>query len=456
MDIKVNANVNNGDVKIISHKKRDIPDVRDVENFHSLLSEVAEGNQKKVDKERNRSGKKDSDVFERTPFGMTFERTQTIDKAPKNTQNLAETQVPVLEFPSPEENSSLGEGNLEYLDPGLVADPELIRLNIEDELPKIDKLPENENLIDEPIPEAKLTQPEENTLTEESNLAYLDPKPVENIVPNSAIDSELVQDLDIDLDRIRLNVDDGNPEVDELPDIELDIDQNGSIDKLTAENRSSRVNNSSQAKESPSGEVKNALVERSSVPASDNGMKVIEPQRKENDQVTVATSDVKETEIKQTLDNDQGLDLLSQDAPKGIVAEQVLQNIGQISDSKVAVAAEKITTVATEIVERIMVSEAVLSAKQEVVISFKEQILPGTQLALSRNGNEIVLNFFVTDSSSLEFLQAGQDALRSFLLNRLDRDTNVNIKLENRPLADERSQEGQEKQKRQQQQEHSR
>lgn len=134
-------------------------------------------------------------------------------------------------------------------------------------------------------------------------------------------------------------------------------------------------------------------------------------------------------------------------------AEQVLSNLTSLSDSRMVVAADRISNIGTAIIERLMVTEAALAAKQEVTIVFKENILPGTQVSITRDGTALSLSFVSVNPNSLEFLQAGQESLRNFLMDRVDRVSNVHIKFEGQHEANDLAQPRQ--QRRQQQDEPS-
>jgi hypothetical protein len=109
--------------------------------------------------------------------------------------------------------------------------------------------------------------------------------------------------------------------------------------------------------------------------------------------------------------------------------EKILANIAGKSDSQSIVAAEPIVKIGNEIVERIMLIQAVSNAKQEVIIAFNDSVLPGTQLSLVREGPSIYLNFFATNSQSFNLLAANHGELRDFLLKQLQDVNVVNIEV---------------------------
>ncbi|MDR0590605.1 MAG: hypothetical protein LBG09_02000, partial [Puniceicoccales bacterium] len=113
-----------------------------------------------------------------------------------------------------------------------------------------------------------------------------------------------------------------------------------------------------------------------------------------------------------------------------IPGEKILANIAEKSDNKSIVAAESIVKIGSEIVERLMLVQAVSHAKQEVIITFKEDtVLPGTQLSVVREGSSIYLDFFAANLQSFNFLTANHSGLRNFLLERLQDVNIVNIEV---------------------------
>ncbi|MDR1906627.1 MAG: type III secretion HpaP family protein, partial [Puniceicoccales bacterium] len=124
-------------------------------------------------------------------------------------------------------------------------------------------------------------------------------------------------------------------------------------------------------------------------------------------------------------------------APLTIVSgEKVLETLGQISDTKIIAPAETISKIGYEIVERLMIAQSVNAVKQEVIIVFKENVLPGTQVSLVREKSELSLMFTTVNTQSMESLTAGQDGLRSFLFEQLKDITAIHIKFEERGSGD--------------------
>jgi hypothetical protein len=124
-------------------------------------------------------------------------------------------------------------------------------------------------------------------------------------------------------------------------------------------------------------------------------------------------------------------------APKEVpiiapLGEKILDTLGQVSNTPIIISAGTISKIGNEIIERLMVIQSVGAAKQEVVIVFKENVLPGTQASIVRDKSELSLVFTTVNAQSMEFLATGHDGLRSHLLEQLKDITTVHIKFEER------------------------
>jgi hypothetical protein len=107
----------------------------------------------------------------------------------------------------------------------------------------------------------------------------------------------------------------------------------------------------------------------------------------------------------------------------------ILETIRQASNPVGPVASTQLARVATEIAERIIVSRNVLDARGEVRITFRQDILPGTEVLVSRNGNQLNVNFVSTVDTSLSFLNTNQAQLREYLGQRLpSNEINITIR----------------------------
>ncbi|MDR2200604.1 MAG: type III secretion HpaP family protein [Puniceicoccales bacterium] len=119
--------------------------------------------------------------------------------------------------------------------------------------------------------------------------------------------------------------------------------------------------------------------------------------------------------------------------PESVVGDKILNTLTQLSDvteTKITNAAESITKIGHEIIERLMIAQAVDAAKQEMIIVFRDNILPGTHLSLVREGSSLSLSFTATNLQSLDFLIANHGELRDFLLGQMKDLSSVNIRVE--------------------------
>jgi hypothetical protein len=97
-----------------------------------------------------------------------------------------------------------------------------------------------------------------------------------------------------------------------------------------------------------------------------------------------------------------------------------------------------------------MVVNAVNSAKQEVVIVFKENVLPSTQVTLVREKSELTLSFTTTNLQSFDLLSANHDGLRNFLLEQLKDLTNIYASFDHKESHDLTQKNSQKRQQQQQ------
>jgi hypothetical protein len=181
--------------------------------------------------------------------------------------------------------------------------------------------------------------------------------------------------------------------------------------------------------------------------AVDDGKEIVAVQTKNSGQntakaeakgtvVAAEKAEILPVEKKKTAESEKGeaeIPVVAKEISVNIVSgEKVLTGLDQISDTKIVVSAEAISKVGNEVIERLVVVQSVNGAKQEVVMAFKDNVLPGTQLSLLREGSVLSLAFTTVNTQSLEFLTAGQDGLRNFLLEQLKDITAVHIKSEGR------------------------
>jgi hypothetical protein len=121
--------------------------------------------------------------------------------------------------------------------------------------------------------------------------------------------------------------------------------------------------------------------------------------------------------------------------PVGYVAvspgEQVLGQVGRVSDpvpaSQIS-ARQTIVEIGNVVAQRILVHEA-SGAKAEVLVQLRETVLPGTEIALLREGTSLRVDFFSRVGESAVFLSQHHGALREYLTQRLEsiKDVKVNV-----------------------------
>lgn len=102
-----------------------------------------------------------------------------------------------------------------------------------------------------------------------------------------------------------------------------------------------------------------------------------------------------------------------------------------VSTSKEPAAAmasrSKISDVATQIADRILVSDPSLDGKQEVRIQLKESVLPGTEVRISKEGGSIRVELTTVNADSYRFLAEQQTGLQDHLKTRLGENVQVQV-----------------------------
>jgi type III secretion system needle length determinant len=92
-----------------------------------------------------------------------------------------------------------------------------------------------------------------------------------------------------------------------------------------------------------------------------------------------------------------------------------------------AASRSKISDVATQIADRILVSDASLDGKQEVRIQLKESVLPGTEVRISKEGGAIRVELATVNADSYRFLAEQQTGLQDHLKSRLGENVQVQV-----------------------------
>ncbi len=142
------------------------------------------------------------------------------------------------------------------------------------------------------------------------------------------------------------------------------------------------------------------------------------------------------------------------DACAGVVpGDTILKNLHKSSEfhhsesiSAYAAKTEAIQTIGGKIVERIIASNEALNAKQEVRIFLRDDILPQTEIRITKEGTDILeVDFYTRSDTSAAFLYANQVGLRDHLLNNLNNIRDVEIDI-HRESADNEPGDGRSKQ----------
>ncbi|MDR0418559.1 MAG: hypothetical protein LBH08_04000 [Puniceicoccales bacterium] len=119
--------------------------------------------------------------------------------------------------------------------------------------------------------------------------------------------------------------------------------------------------------------------------------------------------------------------------------EGILSTQGQISASPSIISTSRSMTHAGMILKigrEVAEYLAINNAKQEVVVRFKENVLPDTQVSIVREGTKLNLIFVTGNTQSKEILNAGCNELQTFLIEQLKDIKEVHIRTEKREFSD--------------------
>jgi len=84
-----------------------------------------------------------------------------------------------------------------------------------------------------------------------------------------------------------------------------------------------------------------------------------------------------------------------------------------------------------EVADRILVSDVAFSGEQEVRVTIKESILPGTEVRIAHEDGRLVVRLVTQSDQSHRILTQQQDALQNYLRDRLEnRDITVDLSME--------------------------
>lgn len=82
----------------------------------------------------------------------------------------------------------------------------------------------------------------------------------------------------------------------------------------------------------------------------------------------------------------------------------------------------KLAALASEVAERVLVSDPASGESSEVRIILKDSVLPQTEIRISRNAGEMLVQFVTQSAESAEWLAAQQIAVQELLQERLRRE----------------------------------
>ncbi|MDR0351197.1 MAG: hypothetical protein LBH49_00925, partial [Puniceicoccales bacterium] len=144
-------------------------------------------------------------------------------------------------------------------------------------------------------------------------------------------------------------------------------------------------------------------------------------------------------------------DDLNMDPAKMSTGERILSSMQSISEASASskFAAETIVKISSEIANRILISNAALDAKQEVRVQLKNDILPGTEIFIAKDGPKLNVQFNVAVSESAFFLMGRQGELRQHLIDNLKEITFVEINIKDDSQPNDTRKDGRSKNQRQ-------
>lgn len=101
----------------------------------------------------------------------------------------------------------------------------------------------------------------------------------------------------------------------------------------------------------------------------------------------------------------------------GTIAQQGGQSVSNVNVSSDA--KEVFSKISNEIVAKMIATSDALDAKHEVSISFKNDVLPGTEAIISKNGNRLSVSFVTNVDKSEQIILQNSNDLQSLLSEKL-------------------------------------
>ena len=127
-----------------------------------------------------------------------------------------------------------------------------------------------------------------------------------------------------------------------------------------------------------------------------------------------------------------------QGVPQGPIGDAILaalntpvaQELTAENAARTASTQARVVQIGELVAERIFVTNPELSQKQEVLIVLKQEVLPGTQIKLSREGDVLNIAFQARGQETANFINQNVGQLRELLQGRLGEPVNIAVKSE--------------------------
>lgn len=114
-------------------------------------------------------------------------------------------------------------------------------------------------------------------------------------------------------------------------------------------------------------------------------------------------------------------------SPGGAILESMQSQI-KGGDMKAEAQGTRLSDTINEIVDKLLVSESSLSGKDEIRISLKESVLPGTEVRISKDGGAVRIELVTTSDQSFQLLTSEKSVLENNLKDRLKDNVSVEVR----------------------------
>ena len=124
---------------------------------------------------------------------------------------------------------------------------------------------------------------------------------------------------------------------------------------------------------------------------------------------------VKKSNVEEETNKDNTTDASLSGVLGAIAQQAATQSVSRMpTDSK-----EVFSKIGNEIVAKMIATSDALAAKQEVKMSFKNDVLQGTEATLLKDGNKLSVNFITDVDKSEQIILQNRNDLQSLLLEKL-------------------------------------